>query len=104
MLGIILYIRSFIVDPEIFEEQAPLIEEPTTLRVVNQSRNSRFCHLRVIGLSYFEHMKIAMRYAWLSFKASVYFTCHAIWPDSFQSSGSDIITELHEQAIKRRDA
>lgn len=51
-------------------------------------------HLKQANESYFEHMKSSLRFSLKALKASVYFTIHSIFPNSFTSSGSTEIFEL----------
>ena len=55
----------------------------------------QFKHLKENGLNYFDHFKYAMKYSWVSLKASFCFTIHAFYPDHFSTTGSDLISELN---------
>ena len=53
-------------------------------------------HLESINLSYFSHLKIAFHHSFTSVKAAFVFFIHGIFPDCFETTGSDIITSLNE--------
>lgn len=54
-----------------------------------------FNHLESVGQSYTEHLNDSMNYSWNSLKSSFYFFCHGIYPDIFETSGSNTIIDLH---------
>lgn len=56
---------------------------------------SYFTHLDVVNKGYFEHFKNSMKFSCMSLQSSFFFFCHAIWPDIFQHSGSETISDLH---------
>jgi hypothetical protein len=58
-----------------------------------------FDHLNENKISYFCHMKNSLYYSMQSFKACIIFIFHAIYPDSFQYTGSAIISELNQSII-----
>lgn len=62
-----------------------------------------FKHLTFAKQSYFEHFQDSSHYAWLALKASVCFLGHAIWPDAFQQTGSQIISELNNEIKTKYD-
>lgn len=51
-------------------------------------------HLRYHNISYYEHMKRAFRFSFLSLTASAGFFLHGIYPDALQYFGSDVISTL----------
>lgn len=57
----------------------------------------KFQHLIENDQTYFEHFKDAMYYSFESFKCSIYFLCHAVWPDSLKKNGSKKINKLHDE-------
>ncbi len=75
-------------------ERTPLIRN-------EQVRQSYFKHLDFASQTYHQHFKDAMRYSWTSCKCSFYFFVHAIWPDAFQHTGSDIIVELNDEILDK---
>lgn len=52
-------------------------------------------HLEYANQTYLEHLKDSMKFCSQSLKASCYFFCHGLVPDSNQQSGSKTIEELH---------
>lgn len=70
----------------------------------NAKSRSFFTHLDIMKESYWTHFKAAMRFSRRSFQASLYFFCHAIWPDLFQHSGSDIILALQQEIVDKYNA
>ena len=59
--------------------------------------NSQFKHLGEVNQNYTEHFKDSIKYSWIALKGSFYFLCHAIYPDSFEKSGSETIHFLDER-------
>jgi len=53
-------------------------------------------HLQSINLPYFSHLKIAFHYSFTSVKAALVFFIHGIFPDCFETTGSNIITSLYQ--------
>ena len=51
-------------------------------------------HLSDNDISYFEHLKRSMKYSGKSIKASFFFFIHAIFPNVFETNGSDTIKEF----------
>jgi hypothetical protein len=62
----------------------------------------RFRHLLELNQSYREHFQNAIRYAFLSQKASMYFFVHGVYPDCFERDGSDIINKLNNEFKQRK--
>jgi hypothetical protein len=60
-----------------------------------------FKHLVFANQTYLEHFKDAIRYSFISLKASFFFFCHAVWPDIFTKTGSDTIHELSEKIYEK---
>lgn len=56
-----------------------------------------FRHLEQNHISYFEHLQRALKYSLLCFMAAFALLCHAIYPDVFENTGSNIIAALHEK-------
>lgn len=61
----------------------------------------KFQHLEENNQNYSNHFKDAIYYSFESFKCSIYFFVHALWPDSLEKKGSSNITKLHEE-IKQK--
>jgi hypothetical protein len=57
--------------------------------------SQKFNHLEYAGQTYTEHLDDSMKYSWISFKSSFYFFIHGIYPDVFQTKGSNTIIDLH---------
>lgn len=55
-----------------------------------------FKHLAFANQSYFQHFRDAIKYSYMSFKASFCFFVHSIWPDIYIKSGSEIVHELSD--------
>jgi hypothetical protein len=60
-----------------------------------------FEHLKKINQTYLTHFQDALYYSVLSFKASICFLIHGIYPDILESSGSKTIFDLNG-AIKEK--
>lgn len=56
----------------------------------------KFRHLEEKRVGYMKHMCRAFYYSLVSLKASVIFCIHAVYPDAFQTTGSDTIIGLRE--------
>ncbi len=56
-----------------------------------------FNHLRDINLSYYDHLLVALDYAKDALNASLIFTFHALFPDIFVTTGSEIIDKLNNK-------
>ena len=54
-------------------------------------------HLDNIGLSYYDHLKGAFIFSYLSLKASIVFFIHGLFPNYFIYTGSDIILLLNNK-------
>jgi hypothetical protein len=57
----------------------------------------KFKHLDENDQDYFSHFKDAIHYSLESFKCSIYFLCHAVYPDKFIKNGSEKITKLNDE-------
>ena len=66
---------------------------PETIEFVYED-DVYFKHLAFANQTYFEHFKDAIKYSFISLKASFVFFCHAIWPDIFIKTGSHTVHEL----------
>lgn len=62
-----------------------------------------FNHLESVGQNYTEHFNDSMSYSWTSLKSSFYFFVHGIYPDVFETSGSNTIIELNNQIKEKLD-
>lgn len=58
-------------------------------------------HLEFAGQTYVQHFRDAIKYSMLSFKASICFLVHALLPNIFQHSGSDIIVGLNDEILQK---
>lgn len=81
------------------------IQEQLTLNIdgseIQIPQHSYFKHLDFVGQGYWEHMRGAMGYSWKSAKCCFYFFIHALWPDWFQTHGSEIINDLSDHFVER---
>jgi hypothetical protein len=57
--------------------------------------SQKFTHLESVGQTYTEHLGDSMKYSWISLKSSLYFFAHGIYPDAFETNGSDTIVNLN---------
>lgn len=80
--------------------QRESVDKPTKKK--EKKRYVSFQHLEDTQQSYWEHMKQAMKYSWLSLKSSACFFTHAFWPDMYQGTGSTIVSELNETIAEQR--
>ena len=55
------------------------------------------CHLKNINLTYFQHLKGALKFSLYSFVASIIFIIHGLFPNYFIHTGSDIILLLNDE-------
>jgi hypothetical protein len=66
-----------------------------------------FQHLKEKRVSYAKHACRALHYSFLSLKAGIIFAIHAIYPDVFETTGSDTVISLHalfeEDGIIKKD-
>lgn len=60
---------------------------------------SRFIHLRFMGQSYWKHFQQTMTHSGRCVKCSFYFFMHALWPDWYQHTASDIIVQLNDEIL-----
>ena len=77
------------------EFRQELKEDKTESDSVDSNR-SFFIHLQDDNKTYFEHFKETMTHSTKSFKASVMFFVHAIWPDAYTKSGYSEISEISD--------
>jgi len=54
-------------------------------------------HLQIANQTYEEHFYDSMGYCLLAIEAGIYFFIHALFPDTFTSSGSQTIKKLYEK-------
>ena len=57
--------------------------------------SQKFNHLESVGQTYTEHLNDSMYYSWTAFKGSFYFFAHGIYPNAFETNGSDTIINLN---------
>lgn len=57
--------------------------------------SQQFNHLTSASQTYTEHLNDSMYYSLTAFKASFYFFAHGIYPNAFESNGSDTIDNLN---------
>lgn len=53
------------------------------------------CHLKTVNLTYYQHLRGAIRFSVYSFIASIIFIIHGLFPNYFIHTGSDIILLLN---------
>lgn len=61
---------------------------------------NNFHHLRKVNQNYIEHFYNSLSYSLTSSKASFCFLVHAIYPDIFTTTGSNLIQNLHQELQK----
>jgi hypothetical protein len=61
----------------------------------------KFNHLEYADQTYGKHFRDSMYYSWMSFKSSLYFLIHAVWPDSYKTDGSSTINKLHKKILAK---
>jgi len=59
-------------------------------------------HPKSVGESYTEHMAVAAGFGWDLLRASACCFVHALVPGLFQTTGSDIIRDLHGRMVANR--
>lgn len=74
---------------------------PETIDLELKYEDAYFKHLVFANQTYWEHFKDAIKYSMISLKASIFFFCHAIWPDLFTRTGSDITYSLSEMIYEK---
>lgn len=75
-------------------------DEKTSGTINTNSKKSFFLHLQFRRQSYFSHFRQAIKYSMLTCKASFCFFIHAIYPDVFQHTGSDIIVGINDEILQ----
>ena len=60
-------------------------------------------HLDDIQMTYFQHLQYALGYSYISFKASVIFLFHGLFPDYCIYTGSTMIKQLNERLKLQTD-
>jgi hypothetical protein len=60
-------------------------------------------HLEDIQLSYLQHLQYALGYSFISFKASLIFMFHGLFPDCCIYTGSTMIKQLNERLTIQKD-
>lgn len=71
----------------------------TSITESNYYKDYYFNHLNFMRQSYFFHFKQSIKYSFLAWKASFYFFIHAIYPDIFQHTASDIIVGINDEIL-----
>lgn len=61
-----------------------------------------FQHLKEINQDYILHFFDAIGYSYKCLKCSFYFLCHSIYPDIYQSKGSNEILELNIELLHKK--
>ena len=56
-----------------------------------------FDHLKTMNIGYFDHWKISMNYSAKFAVASIKALIHAFLPDFFETSSTDLISELYKK-------
>lgn len=74
---------------------------PESVDLEFEKEDVYFKHLVFANQTYFEHFYDAIKYSLISLKASIYFFCHAFWPDLFAKTGSDTIHSLSETIYEK---
>jgi len=59
-------------------------------------------HPNEVGETYFEHMRMAFRFSLNCAWASIALFIHSFFPFLFRTTGSNIITRLFDEMIKKR--
>ena len=59
-------------------------------------RYTYFPHLDKVNMSYFEHMTHSLKFSRLFFEGAYKAFIHAIYPNSFQTSTTDIQKEIYD--------
>ncbi len=54
-----------------------------------------FKHLKKVNQNYFEHFADSIKYFYYSMKASYFFLIHSLYPDFYETAGSQQIYELY---------
>lgn len=66
----------------------------------------KFRHLQDINQTYLEHLKDSLWYSLFSLRACIVFLIHGIYPDIFETEGSDTIFHIsgmiHEKYNKNK--
>ena len=57
-------------------------------------------HPNKAGMSYFEHLMLSMRFAFMLFIASIQAFIHALCPFLFETSTSDVIKKIDNIMVK----
>ena len=82
------------------QDNVVTIQKEADLEFVYED-NVYFKHLAFVNQTYFEHFKDAIKYSFISLKASFLFFCHAFWPDIFIKTGSDTVHELSKNISEK---
>ena len=61
-------------------------------------------HPRTVGETYFQHQRIAVRFAVALFRAAILCLIHALVPKMFDHSASLAVAELHQRMTRRNGA
>ena len=60
-----------------------------------------FKHLDKVNQTYFEHLVDSMGYCGRALRSAFYFACHGIYPDIFETKGSETILELNNEIVEK---
>lgn len=60
-----------------------------------------FTHLTIAKQTYFDHLQDALYYSFLSLKASCLFFIHGLFPDIFETAGSDQIQNIYMKILNK---
>lgn len=59
-------------------------------------------HLEDVGETYFEHFGHAVSFSWCMFKTGFAVLIHAVFPETFKTTGSDAVNRLYDCMVKNR--
>lgn len=59
-------------------------------------------HPASVGETYWQHMAVALKFAFALFGAALAVLVHAIFPAWFERTASQKITQLHDQLVRNR--
>jgi hypothetical protein len=65
------------------------------------SNENYFKHLEKVDQTYFEHLVDSMSYCGRALQSAFYFACHGIYPDIFETNGSESILELSNEIMEK---
>ena len=59
-----------------------------------------FNHLRQVNMTYIQHLKTSFSYSYTFFNGSIKAFIHGIFPNTYETSTSDLIKKLHNDLEK----